>query len=150
MDKIKTLLTKYLQVLGGAAGKEIDNIRAKMAWSLAEDVLLAQPTMPVSVEDLSASLDRALQEHFPFCERVELKEVSPDQINVVITGCFLKEANEKLQTSQDLSLCPMAPFFIYVFSRNFRQNAWLEDYHPTQGGCILSFSLSNRCSCSSD
>lgn len=150
MDKTQTLLTKYLQVLGNAAGKEIDNIRAKMAWSLAENVMEAQPIIPVSTQDLAASLDKALQEHFPFCERVALEEVHPDGINVLITDCFLKEANEGLLKDSNLNLCPIAPFFIYVFSRTFRQNAWLADYHSTERGCILKFSLSNRCSVSSD
>jgi hypothetical protein len=152
MDKAKMLMTKYLQVLGGAAGKEIDNLRAKMAWSLAQEYFLAQPKMPDSLEELTASLQMIIQQQFPFCTSLQLKEVPPEGIVVVIEECALKEANMGLLQQHNLDLCPMAPFFIFVFSRSLRQNAWLADldYLANSKGCTMHFSLSNRCSCKLD
>ncbi|NLL18867.1 MAG: hypothetical protein GX262_07550 [Clostridia bacterium] len=152
MDKAKVLMTKYLQVLGGAAGKEIDNLRAKMAWSLAQDFFLAQPTMPESLKDLSTSLEKMLQQQFPFCSTFKLKEVPPDGITVAIEECALKEANMELLQQHNLDLCPMSPFFIFVFSRSLSQNACLVemDLRTDSQGCTMHFSLSNHRSCKLD
>lgn len=147
MDKTKMLMTKYLQVLGGAVGRESDNIRAKMAWSLAEDFLLAQPSMPASLEEFATALDGMLAKEFPFCTGLELNEGAPDGISVVVRDCLLKDANEGLLEKHSLDLCPIVPFFIFVFSRSFSQNAWLLDRQAKDRGCVMNFSLSNHCSC---
>ncbi|HHW08140.1 MAG TPA: hypothetical protein GXX34_11545 [Clostridia bacterium] len=139
------LLTKYLQVLGKSAGKEMENIRAKMGWSLAEDLWGSLETEPKTVEQLIAFLNYRLQAEFPFCERLELKEASPVDITVMVHGCAFKKANLDLVQHHRQNLCPVDPFLIFFLNRSFSQNCWLVDNAFTEDGCIMKFSLSKSC-----
>lgn len=147
-DKSQTLLTKYLQVLGKTAGKEIDNIRAKIAWSLSQDFWETLEHVPDTVHDLNSYLNARIQADFPFCESLELKEISPGEISVAVKGCILKTANLDLVTNYDHNLCPIDPFLIFVLSRSSGQNVCLVEHCYTEDGCIMKLSPGNsNCNC---
>lgn len=142
-DKSQLLLTKYFQVLGKTAGKEIDNIRAKIAWSLAQDFWEALEAKPDTVQELNSYLNARVQADFPFCESLELKEISPVEISVVVKGCILKAANIDLMSNYEQNLCPIEPLLIFFLSRSYGQNACLRDNFFTEDGCIINLSLGN-------
>lgn len=150
-DKSQTLLTKYLQVLGKTAGKENDNIRAKIAWSLAQDFWEALELMPDTIQDLNSYLNARIQADFPFCESLELKEISPAEISVVVRECVLKQANSDVMNNYDQNLCPVEPLLIFFLSRTYGQNVHLIEDSFTEDGCIMKLSLGNsNCACRSE
>lgn len=144
-NQAEALLTKYLQLLGRSAGKEMENIRAKMAWSLAQDLWEGLEKVPGTVEELISYLDRRLRVEFPFCEQLGLQEVTPEDIAVVIKGCAIKRANQDFMGNYQRSLCPVDPFLIFFLNRSYSQNVWLMENCATGDGCVMKFSLSQSC-----
>lgn len=143
--KRQLLMDKYLQVLGGATGKEIDNIRAKMAWVLTEELFNEGMNIPLSKNDLDELLNVAFLEQFPFCENIAITEKDSENIVITVMDCHLKIANDSFESNEGYSLCPVDPFLIFSLSRGLSRNIWLVDVKPSENGCVMEFSLSNQC-----
>ncbi|MFA5535601.1 MAG: hypothetical protein WDA53_00320 [Bacillota bacterium] len=141
----RVLMDKYLKVLGCATGKEIDNIRAKMAWVLTEELFEEELGVPLSYEEISALLNEAFLKEFPFCQNLELNIIDSSDILVNIKGCQLKEANGSCKKKNGYSLCPIDPFLMFTLSRGLACNVWFVDVKPTDEGCSMEFSLKSQC-----
>ncbi|MGI6552883.1 MAG: hypothetical protein ACOX37_07585 [Bacillota bacterium] len=147
-DRIQTLLTKYFQNIALATGKENDNVRAKVAWSLAQEFLNRFPGLPVSFPDMRSSFRRFFAEQFPFADSIELKEVDANLIEVKILRCCFRDANWILNNEYGLTICPVSPIFVFAFSRGFNTSSNLISAQETDTGCIMQFSIGlDRCSC---
>lgn len=147
-DQIYKLMTKYLQVLAGAAGRETENLRAKMAWHLAQDFFNSVPKLPITVEELADYLEPSFKDIFSFCEELKIKQDDSGRIKVTVKECFLKKANQKLEEEYQLNLCPIDPFLNFVISRSVSQNASFAEHFMTDDGCVMEFLLNSRGSCS--
>lgn len=139
------LMDKYLQVLASATGKEIDNIRAKMAWVLTEELFSGELNIPLSEEELNQLLSESFLKFFPFCEILEIVEYESQNIIITIKDCHLKMANQSFEKNGGYSLCPIDPFLIFSLSRGLSRNIWLADVKLTEKGCVMEFSSSNQC-----
>lgn len=147
-DRTQTLLTKYFRNLALATGKENDNVRAKVAWSLAQEFLNRFTGLPVSFSDMQFSLRRFFAEQFPFADSIELKEAGENLIEAKILRCCFRDANWILNNEYGLTICPVSPIFVFAFSRGFNTSSNLISARETDTGCIMQFTVGRTmCNC---
>ncbi len=144
-EKKRALMDQYLKVLAKSTGKEIDNIRAKMAWVLTEELFNEELDIPLSFEEIATLLNGFFLQEFPFCQKLDLRTTDNGDIIITINDCYLKQANDSFENNEGYSLCPIDPFLIFTLSRSLGSNIWFVDVKPTTDGCMMNFSLKNQC-----